>query len=114
MTTAQIDFTNPQVIAELERKAYAENAPALAGVLAALHDALDMVEYLTEENDKLKKDSLSQWNKYNDPAESYKQFFYDCFERLNGHYPCPSVTNDYDQSIIFSAIERGEESKDAQ
>ena len=37
----------------------------------------------------------------------YKQFFEECFYRLNGHYPCPSVTSDYDQSVIFDAIEKG-------
>lgn len=41
--------------------------------------------------------------------ELYKQFFFDCFERLNGHYPCPSVTSDYDKGVIFKAIKRGEE-----
>ena len=38
----------------------------------------------------------------------YKGFFESCFECLNGHYPCPSVTSDYDQSIIFDAISKGE------
>ena len=37
----------------------------------------------------------------------YKRFFEECFYRLNGHYPCPSVTSDYDQSVIFDAIEKG-------
>ena len=39
----------------------------------------------------------------------YKQFFEECFSRLNAHYPCPSVTSDYDQSVIFDAIEKGEQ-----
>ena len=39
---------------------------------------------------------------------AYKQFFEDCFQRLDGHYPCASVTSDYDRSVIFDAIERGE------
>lgn len=114
MTTAQIDFMNPQIIAELERRAYAENAKALSEVLASLTDALDMVEYLTEENDKLRADSLARWERNNGPAESYKAFFESCFERLSGHYPCPSVTSDYDCQVIFEAIGRGEESRDAQ
>lgn len=42
---------------------------------------------------------------------SYKQFFEDCFECLGGHYPCASVTSDYDQSVIFDAIRLGEESR---
>ena len=38
----------------------------------------------------------------------YKQFFEDCFMRLNGHYPCHSVTSDYDCGVIFNAIDKGE------
>lgn len=38
--------------------------------------------------------------------EEYKQFFEDCFERLDGHYPCPSVTSDYDCGVIFEAISK--------
>ena len=40
--------------------------------------------------------------------EEYKQFFDDCFSRLNSYYPCPSVTSDYDQSVIFDAISKGD------
>jgi len=112
MTNAQIEFTNPNVIAELERRAYAENAPALAEVLAALHDALLRIDELETQIEDT--ETLSQWERKNAPADSYKEFFYDCFERLNGHYPCPSVTNDYDCGVIFDAIERGEEARDAQ
>jgi len=39
---------------------------------------------------------------------AYKQFFEDCFMRLNGRYPCPSVTSDYDCGVIFAAIDKGE------
>ena len=41
--------------------------------------------------------------------EDYKAFFFDCFEHLNAHYPAPSVTNDYDKSVIFDAIQKGED-----
>lgn len=110
MTTAQIDFTNPDVIAELERRAYAENAPALAEILAALHDALQRIDELeTQIGDT---ETLADWERKNGPAYDYVQFFLGCFERLNGHYPCPSVTNDYDCCAVFDAIERGEEAKD--
>lgn len=40
--------------------------------------------------------------------ELYKKFFYDCFQIFNRHYPCPSVSSDYDKSVIFAAIERDE------
>jgi hypothetical protein len=49
---------------------------------------------------------LKAENNMPDYAE-YKQFFEDCFARLSGHYPCPSVTSDYDCSVIFDAIEGG-------
>ena len=62
---------------------------------------------LEEELEAAKDDSLTQWERNNGPAEAYKQFFEDCFERLAGHYPCPSVTSDYDKSVIFEAIEKG-------
>ena len=110
MTHNQIDFTNPGVIAEIERRAYAENAPALAEVLGALHDALQQVEHL--EAIIADTETLAQWERKNGPADSYKEFFFDCFERLDGHYPCPSVTSDYDKGVIFEAIERGESTKD--
>lgn len=39
---------------------------------------------------------------------AYKAFFEECFARLDGRYPCPSVTNEYDNAVIFEAIEKGE------
>lgn len=110
MTNAQIDFTNPDVIAELERRAYAENAPALAECLTALHDALLRINELEEQIDDT--ETIEQWSRKNGPADSYKEFFDSCFERLAGHYTCPSVTSDYDCGVIFQAIERGEEARE--
>jgi hypothetical protein len=40
--------------------------------------------------------------------EAYRVFFYECFDRLNAHYPCPSVTSDYDCSVVFDAISKGD------
>jgi len=40
--------------------------------------------------------------------EHLRQFFSDCFEMLDGHYPCPSVTSDHDKQVIFDAIRKGE------
>lgn len=111
MSHNQIDFTNPEVIAEIERRAYSEGAPALAEVLGALHDALQRIDELQAIIDDT--ETLEQWERKNGPADSYKEFFYDCFERLDGHYPCPSVTSDYDKAVIFDAIERGEVAKDS-
>lgn len=36
-----------------------------------------------------------------------REFFRDCFECLDGHYPCPSVTSDHDKQVIFDAVARG-------
>lgn len=110
MTNHTIDFEDSNVIEELERRAYAENAPALAKVLGALHDALQRINELEPLIDDT--ETLAQWERKNGPADSYKEFFNDCFERLDGHYPCPSVTSDYDKRVIFQAIERGESTKD--
>lgn len=97
--------------AEAERLAYAERiayAEGFAGTaeLEAERDAL--ARELEELEESAADDSLARWERDNGPADAYKQFFEDCFERLAGHYPCPSVTSDYDQSVIFAAIERGE------
>ena len=75
--------------------------------LEAERDAL--AEELEDLKDKAAEDSLSHWEKYNGNPDQYKEFFYDCFARLAGEYPAPSVSNDYDKSVIFAAIERGEE-----
>jgi hypothetical protein len=36
-------------------------------------------------------------------------FFEECFNSLEVYYPCPSYSNDYDKSVIFEAIQLGEE-----
>ena len=53
--------------------------------------------------------TLEEWERKNGPAYEYVQFFQDCFESLGAHYPAPSVSSDYDKSIIFEAIRLGEE-----
>ena len=87
---------------EAERIAYSEGftmAAELFARIAALEAERDALE---EELDQA-RDGLKRCA-YHD---EYRQFFFDCFERLAGHYPCPSVTSDYDQSVIFEAIEKG-------
>ena len=98
---------------ELERDAYLNGDASLAAGFAAIDDlgnvlndadlTLDrMIETQIEEKlDKAINDNCPDY-------AAYKQFFEDCFQRLNGHYPCASVTSDYDRSVIFDAIERGE------
>ena len=99
--------------AEAERIAYAEGFTMAAELFARI-DALtaerdQLAEELEAAKDAAADDSLTRWEDENGPAEAYKEFFFSCFERLAGHYPAPSVTSDYDQSVIFDAIAKGEE-----
>jgi hypothetical protein len=102
--------------ADAERIAYAEGftmAAELFARIAALEAERDaLARELEELEDKAADDSLARWERDNGPADAYRQFFDDCFERLAGHYPAPSVTSDYDQSVIFAAIEKGEGNTD--
>ena len=93
---------------EAERLAYSEGFTGTAELFARIAALEAERDALEAELDEARADSLTQWEKNHGPAEAYKQFFEDCFERLAGHYPAPSVTSDYDQSVIFAAIERGE------
>ena len=98
---------------EAERIAYSEGFTMAAELFARIaeleaeRDAL--AEELEDLKDKAAEDSLTQWENQNGNPDQYKEFFYDCFARLAGEYPAPSVSNDYDKSVIFEAIERGEE-----
>ena len=98
---------------EAERLAYAEGFTMAAELFARIADLEAERDALAEEledlKDKAAEDSLSHWEENHGPADQYKEFFYDCFARLAGEYPAPSVSNDYDKSVIFEAIERGEE-----
>lgn len=101
-----MDYINltPEQLAQMEREAYAAGDTDRAALLAAvleLQEAADKVDELEDELKSLKDETQDH--------DAYKQFFEDCFERLDGHYPCPEVTSDYDCSVIFDAIERGEE-----
>ena len=74
---------------------------------AALYFAVaQLLERVELQEDKI-SDLESDIKRMPDYSE-YVAFFNDCFTRLNGHYPCPSVTSDYDCSVIFDAIENGE------
>ena len=97
---------------EAERIAYAEGFTMAAELFARIAELEAERDALTEELEKVKDeaadDSLAQWENENGDAEQYKEFFLDCFARLAGHYPAPSITSDYDKSVIFAAIEKGE------
>ena len=84
---------------EQERAAYLAGNIVQASLLGSLIDAGEREAELTAE---LEDDTPTE------ELEALRQFFNDCFERLAGHYPCPSVFSDYDKSVIFQAIEQGE------
>ena len=97
----------PLPASEAERLAYSEGFTMAAELFARISELEAERDALEEELEAAKDDSLTQWEKNHGPAEAYKDFFFDCFARLAGHYPCPSVTSDYDKSVIFEAIEKG-------
>lgn len=94
-------------IEDQERFAYLIGDVRTANLLAQIVELEEKVRVL--ENQIEDTMTLDEWENRNGPAYDYVQFFQECFERLSGHYPSPSVTNDYDKSIVFNAIERGEE-----
>lgn len=97
-----------KTIEELERIAYVNGDTSQSDLLARIVELEAQVETLEDQLIDAQADSLSKWEENNGPAYDYVQFFDECFQRLNGHYPCPSVTSDYDCGIIYAAIERGE------
>lgn len=92
---------------ELETLHHLAGDTTTASLYAKIIELEAEIADLENKLDEAKSDSLSAWENNNGPAYDYVQFFQSCFERLEGHYPCPSVTSDYDCSIIFNAIERG-------
>jgi outer membrane murein-binding lipoprotein Lpp len=98
---------------EQERAAYMAGDTRAAELLAQIAQLEAERDALAEELENVKDaaadDSLERWENENGDAEQYKEFFFDCFARLAGHYPAPDVSSDYDKSVIFAAIEKGEE-----
>lgn len=105
--------TQPLTTEEQERAAYLAGDTRTAELLAQIAELEAERDSLAEELEKVQDaaadDSLKHWEKENGNPDQYKEFFYDCFARLAGHYPAPSVSSDYDKSVIFAAIEKGEE-----
>ena len=101
-----------QELDALEVKAYMNNDGVLSKAIATLSDIrLSMDECEIESLDDLKvktKELESKVDTLESELASYKQFFDNCFESLGMHYPCPSVTSDYDCSVIFDAISKGQ------
>ena len=94
-------------IAERERLAYAEGFTETARLLGQTDDAQTERNALLDEVERLRDELRDLQRETQDYAE-YRAFFEECFEHLAGHYPAPSVTSDYDKSVIFTAIDNAE------
>ena len=91
--------------AEAERIAYTEGFTMAAQLFAKIADLEAERDLLQGQLDDIP--SEKERNKDAQDLEQLKEFFYDCFQKLPGHYSCPSWSNDYDKSVIFDAIETG-------
>lgn len=100
-------------IQEQETRAYLAGDITLAYALAQVIDNEEVLDQLELKLDEAKSDSLAEWESNNGPAQDYYDFFFECFEFLAGHYPCPSVTSEHDRSIIFNAISKGEQNENS-
>jgi hypothetical protein len=93
-------------VPEAERIAYAEGftmAAELFARIAALEVERDALQAQLDDIPSEKERDQDARD-----LEQYKEFFFDCFARLAGHYPCPQVSSDYDKAVIFAAIEKSE------
>ena len=99
------NFIDENPVLLRERGTAADNAGdyEMAALFYTLADSLELIEDQADKIAEQEKDL----EKCTDYLE-YKEFFYDCFLRLSSRYQCPAVTSDYDCSVIFDAIERGE------
>ena len=95
---------------ELESRLFMSEDHHYSDLVAYVIGLRNEVEALEEQIEDI--ETLEAWEKKNGAASAYYEFFNECFERLPTQYPCPSVTNEYDKSVIFDAIE-GEPLKEA-
>ena len=104
MTTFDFTYCNPQLMLEKARSAEFAGDDEKAALYAALAEIQESHDRMAEDYDENKRTVEIQAD-----YKGYKEFFFECFERLSAHYPAPSVTSDYDKSVIFDAIQKGEE-----
>jgi hypothetical protein len=102
--------TQNLTIEEQEAAAYAAGDTATAALLGRIIELESANKGFMQQLDGLP--SVAQLERDALDLENLKEFFYDCFNRLAGHYPCPSITSDYDKSVIFAAIEKSEGATD--
>lgn len=100
---------------ELERAAYIAGNIQMADAYAAM-DTLDRIDaelplgfdFNSPMDQQIENHVDAQIAKNCPDYAEYKEFFSDCFARLGAHYPCPSITSDYDKGVIFATIDKGE------
>lgn len=94
---------------EAERLAYTEGFTGTAELFARIAtleaERDELVGKLEESRDQIP--DPKQYIQDQQDLMHLKAFFYDCFNRLPGVYPCPEYSSDYDKSVIFAAIEKG-------
>jgi len=100
----KLDYQNASLSELIQARdiAYIEGS-ALYDVLAALVIARESLEEMENDLAEAQDDVKSNKRMYSD-YDDFREFFYECFARLDMSYPCPSVTSDYDCSVIFDAI----------
>ena len=99
---------------ELERAAYMAGNTQFADAYAAM-DTLERIDaelplgfaFDSPMDQQIENHVETETLKNCPDYAEYKEFFNDCFARLGAHYPCPSVTSDYDKGVIFTAIDKG-------
>lgn len=92
---------------EIVKYCLPDNLPAeLREKLADYADSHEEIDPMSYELDEVKKE-LETANEKLQELAAYQDFFTDCFDRLESVYPCPSISNDYDQSIIMDTIRAG-------
>lgn len=104
MPTFDFTYCNPQLMREKARSAEFAGDDEKGALYAALAEIQEAHDSMAEDYDENKRTVEIQAD-----YEAYKEFFFKCFEHLSAHYPAPGVTSDYDQSVIFDAIQSGEE-----
>jgi hypothetical protein len=94
---------------EAEKIAYAEGFTMAAELFARIAELEaerdELAGKLEEAQDQIP--DAKQYAQDQDDLMHLKAFFYDCFNRLPGVYPCPEYSSEYDKSVIFDAIEKG-------
>lgn len=101
-----IDYENVTQLEDLERVLYAQGQIEVSNLLGKIIEMQATIDELQYKLDDLP--SVAQMNQDAKDLQHLKEFFYSCFDRLGSVYPCPEFYSDYDKSIIYEAIEKGD------